>query len=438
MSKASPSPRPPTPTTRGSASRRSASSTPVNRIDATCSPVSRSRSGSASKPPELVADAVLGSRGARHRRRRAVRGGHRDARCTAAAARRRRRGRVQHRQPAAARRCVPDLDPAEGSPRRPPARLPRGSGRLRGRQPDRSGGSILLPVSVETVEPVTHQRPRPQRGRATMTDEMVERVRAHEEIGSPPTPSAQVAGAGTVRSTSNGPVQVMHPPAVLVVERCHDGDWMTGDHPRFWAAITTPQEEVVFHAIVERLAADTPAPVMIELGAVWAYYVPRAPAAGAGDVGPSWSSPNPTPRRRAVATVLGRASTSRRVERRARRRWARRRRSSRCRFPCESDAPGRGRYADREPSRAAGSSGFEMRPCIDLLRARRRRGRARRARRAPASSGRSASGSCWCPPTTTSSPGIRRPTSAAVASLQDRGAHSWPSTPWPTSYAATA
>ena len=43
------------------------------------------------------------------------------------------------------------------------------------------------------------------------------------------------------------------------------------DHPHL-RGHHEPQEEVVFHEIVERLAADDGPPTMVELGAFWAYY----------------------------------------------------------------------------------------------------------------------------------------------------------------------
>jgi FkbM family methyltransferase len=83
-------------------------------------------------------------------------------------------------------------------------------------------------------------------------------------------PIPKVPDAGAVRDTPAGPVQVMHN-GVLVVEGCYYGDWMTqiirqlrGHHE--------PQEERVFHEIVERLAGDTERPTVVELGAFWAYY----------------------------------------------------------------------------------------------------------------------------------------------------------------------
>jgi FkbM family methyltransferase len=80
----------------------------------------------------------------------------------------------------------------------------------------------------------------------------------------------KVAGAGAVVVTPEGRVQVMHS-GVLVVEGCYYGDWMA-EIIRRLRGHHEPQEELVFHEIVERIAADTPAPTMLELGAFWGYY----------------------------------------------------------------------------------------------------------------------------------------------------------------------
>jgi FkbM family methyltransferase len=77
----------------------------------------------------------------------------------------------------------------------------------------------------------------------------------------------KVPGAGEV---TDG-VQLMHN-GVKVIEGGYYGEWMT-EVIRRLRGHHEPQEEVAFHAILERLA-DTagPAPVMLELGAFWAYY----------------------------------------------------------------------------------------------------------------------------------------------------------------------
>jgi FkbM family methyltransferase len=80
----------------------------------------------------------------------------------------------------------------------------------------------------------------------------------------------KVSGAGDVLDTADGRVQLMHN-GVRVVEGCYYGAWMT-EIIRTLGGHHEPQEELVVHEIIERLASDTVAPVMIELGAFWAYY----------------------------------------------------------------------------------------------------------------------------------------------------------------------
>jgi FkbM family methyltransferase len=80
----------------------------------------------------------------------------------------------------------------------------------------------------------------------------------------------KVADAGSIVNTVDGTAQVMHN-GVLVVEGCYYGDWMT-EIIRTLRGHHEPQEERVFHEIVERVAGDTAAPTMVELGAFWAYY----------------------------------------------------------------------------------------------------------------------------------------------------------------------
>jgi FkbM family methyltransferase len=77
----------------------------------------------------------------------------------------------------------------------------------------------------------------------------------------------KVPGAGSV---ADG-VQLMHN-GVKVVEGGYYGEWMT-EVIRILRGHHEPQEEVAFHAVLERLAATAgPAPVMLELGSFWAYY----------------------------------------------------------------------------------------------------------------------------------------------------------------------
>ena len=80
----------------------------------------------------------------------------------------------------------------------------------------------------------------------------------------------KVADAGQVKATEGRRVQVMHN-GVLVVEGGYYGNWMS-EIIRTLRGHHEPQEEVVFHEIVERLAADAAPPTMVELGAFWAYY----------------------------------------------------------------------------------------------------------------------------------------------------------------------
>src|SRR5688500_16658334 len=57
-----------------------------------------------------------------------------------------------------------------------------------------------------------------------------------------------------------------------VVEGGYYGEWMT-EVIRRLRGHHEPQEEVAFHAVLERLASTAgPAPAILELGAFWAYY----------------------------------------------------------------------------------------------------------------------------------------------------------------------
>ena len=82
----------------------------------------------------------------------------------------------------------------------------------------------------------------------------------------------KVPDAGDVREQNGGRVQVMHN-GVLIEEGCYHGEMIT-EIVRRLRGHHEPQEEAVFHAIVERLASEpreSPA-VMLELGAFWSYY----------------------------------------------------------------------------------------------------------------------------------------------------------------------
>ena len=80
----------------------------------------------------------------------------------------------------------------------------------------------------------------------------------------------KVADAGAIRTHDGVEVQVMHN-GVLVERDCYGGAWMTEVIARL-RGHHEPQEEVAFARILDALRADTSDPVMIELGAFWAYY----------------------------------------------------------------------------------------------------------------------------------------------------------------------
>ena len=80
----------------------------------------------------------------------------------------------------------------------------------------------------------------------------------------------KVEGAGEVFLQSGAFVQRMHN-GVLIEEGCYYGPWMT-EIIRALRGHHEPQEEVVFHEVLERLVATEPTASMIELGSFWAYY----------------------------------------------------------------------------------------------------------------------------------------------------------------------
>ncbi|MGK3205754.1 FkbM family methyltransferase [Amycolatopsis sp. MEPSY49] len=80
----------------------------------------------------------------------------------------------------------------------------------------------------------------------------------------------KVEHAGECRDHDGGHVQVMHN-GLLVEEGGYYGPWMT-EAIRALRGHHEPQEELVFHRIVERLAADGGNPAMIEFGSFWTYY----------------------------------------------------------------------------------------------------------------------------------------------------------------------
>jgi hypothetical protein len=80
----------------------------------------------------------------------------------------------------------------------------------------------------------------------------------------------KVEGAGGFTTINGIEAQIMHN-GVLVVRDGYLGPWQT----RVIAELNghhEPQEEVVFHAILERLAANGQGFAMVELGAWWSYY----------------------------------------------------------------------------------------------------------------------------------------------------------------------
>ena len=80
----------------------------------------------------------------------------------------------------------------------------------------------------------------------------------------------KVDGAGEVFELGGLSVQRMHNGA-LIAEGCYYGPWMT-EIIRSLRGHHEPQEEVVFHEVLERLVSTDPAASMIELGSFWAYY----------------------------------------------------------------------------------------------------------------------------------------------------------------------
>ena len=85
----------------------------------------------------------------------------------------------------------------------------------------------------------------------------------------------KVPNAGAVEEVEGGrPVQIMHN-GLMIDEACYGGPFMT-EIIRELRGHHEPQEELVFHRLLERLAAERraagEAPAMVELGAFWAYY----------------------------------------------------------------------------------------------------------------------------------------------------------------------
>jgi FkbM family methyltransferase len=81
----------------------------------------------------------------------------------------------------------------------------------------------------------------------------------------------KVPDAGEVQDRGGRPVQVMHN-GVLIDEGCYHGA-MTTAIIRELRGHHEPQEETVFHALVQRLKAEgVKRPAMVELGSFWSYY----------------------------------------------------------------------------------------------------------------------------------------------------------------------
>jgi FkbM family methyltransferase len=80
----------------------------------------------------------------------------------------------------------------------------------------------------------------------------------------------KVPDAGAVITRDGERLQVMHN-GIVVSEGGYYGAWMT-EVIRQLHGHHEPQEELAFHTVLERLAADTPVPTMVELGSFWAYY----------------------------------------------------------------------------------------------------------------------------------------------------------------------
>jgi len=81
----------------------------------------------------------------------------------------------------------------------------------------------------------------------------------------------KVEGAGQVQMRDGHAVQIMHN-GLLIEEGCYYGPWMT-EIIRGLAGHHEPQEELVFDAIVSRLAkSNVHHPTILEFGSFWSYY----------------------------------------------------------------------------------------------------------------------------------------------------------------------
>jgi FkbM family methyltransferase len=80
----------------------------------------------------------------------------------------------------------------------------------------------------------------------------------------------KVEGAGDVFERDGVRLQRMHN-GVVIEEGCYYGPWMT-EVIRGLKGHHEPQEEAVFHDVLERILATDRDPTMIELGSFWSYY----------------------------------------------------------------------------------------------------------------------------------------------------------------------
>ncbi|WP_149205404.1 FkbM family methyltransferase [Actinotalea subterranea] len=115
--------------------------------------------------------------------------------------------------------------------------------------------------------PAPHQRPEPRTDHLepAAADRVRMTVSCRDSDRLP-----KVPGAGEVFDHDGTSVQRMHN-GLLIEEGCYFGPWMT-EIIRALEGNHEPQEEVVFHEVLERLLATDPDAAMIELGSFWAYY----------------------------------------------------------------------------------------------------------------------------------------------------------------------
>ena len=80
----------------------------------------------------------------------------------------------------------------------------------------------------------------------------------------------KVDGAGDICEQDGASVQLMHNGVVIATD-CYYGPWMT-EIIRCLRGHHEPQEELVFHRLLERIQPAGGRPVMLEFGSFWAYY----------------------------------------------------------------------------------------------------------------------------------------------------------------------